>query len=91
MANSNDGIGYQGEFYPRLPGQDKKYFRLGTSPARPARGYWAARAGVSKDYDIEEAIAGLSDPEEIKAALIKLGGWDFAYAYMTYFKMGWTW
>ena len=51
----------------------------------------AARAGLSNDYQVEEAIAGLSDPQEIRAALIELAGYDFARDYMLYFKMDWTW
>ncbi|MEJ0077998.1 MAG: hypothetical protein WDO17_21680 [Alphaproteobacteria bacterium] len=77
------------EFSPRQAGQDRKHFRLGTSAARPAKGYWAARAGLSNDYQIEEAIAGLSDAREIQMNLIKLLGFYCAYDYMRCYKMGW--
>ncbi|WP_431205283.1 hypothetical protein ACQ86E_10275 [Bradyrhizobium betae] len=89
MARGNDGLGMGPEFWAPLPGQDRKHFPLGTCPAPPARGYWAARAGLSNDYQVEEAIAGLTDPSEIKAKLIKLAGYNFALDYMTYYKMGW--
>lgn len=89
-ASKNDGLGMGPEFWGPMPGQDKKHFPLGTSPARPARGYWADRAGLSNDYQVEEAIAGLTDPKEIKAKLIDLAGWQFAHDYMTYYNMGWT-
>jgi hypothetical protein len=39
MAYSNEGIGYQDAFYPRMAGQDQRYFPLGTSTARPAKDY----------------------------------------------------
>jgi hypothetical protein len=90
MASKNDGLGMGPEFYGRQAGQDRKHFALGTCKAPPARGYWAARAGLSNDYQVEEAIAGISDPQEIKAKLIDLAGYDFASDYMTYYKMGWT-
>lgn len=89
MARGNDGLGMGPEFWGPMPGQDKKHFPLGTSTAKPARGYWASRAGLSMDCQVEEAIAGLVDPREIKARLIKLAGYDFARDYMTYYKMGW--
>jgi hypothetical protein len=90
MASKNDGLGMGPAFWAPLPGQDRKHFPLGTCKAPPARGYWAGRAGLSNDYQVEEAIAGLSDPQEIKAKLIDLSGHDFARDYMTYYKMGWT-
>ena len=89
MGSKNDGLGMGPEFYGRQAGQDRKYFDLGTCKAPPARGYWAARAGLSNDYQVEEAIAGLSDPQEVKAKLIDLAGYAFARDYMTYYKMGW--
>jgi hypothetical protein len=87
-----ENIGMQ-QFQPfaRPANQDRRHFPLGTSTKRPARGYWAARAGLSNDYQVEEAIAGLSDPQEIRAALIELAGYDFARDYMLYFKMDWAW
>jgi hypothetical protein len=88
---ANDGIPYQNWPYPRQANQDRAYFPLGTSTARPAVGYWAARAGLSNDQQIKDAIAGLTDPQEIKATLIELADYDFACDYMLYFKMGWTW
>ncbi len=91
MAQSNDGIGYQNWPYPRQAGEDRRHFPLGTSTAKPAVGYWAARAGLSNDYQIEEAIAGLSNPDVIQATLIELLGYNCAHDYMTCYKMGWKW
>ena len=90
MASKNDGLGMGPEFYGRQAGQDRKYFALGTCEAPPARGYWAGRAGLSNDDQVEQAIAGLSDPQEIKAKLIDLAGYEFACDYMRYYKLGWT-
>ena len=90
MGRGNDGFSTQMEFSGRQAGQDRKHFPLGKCTAPPARGYWADRAGLSKDYQIEEAIVGLTDPQEIKAKLIDLGGYAFAHDYMTFYKMGWT-
>jgi hypothetical protein len=89
MARGNDGIPMQNWPSPREAGQDRKHFELGTSNAKPARGYWAARAGLSNDWQIEEAIADLTDAQEIQTTLIKLLGYDCAHDYMTYYKMGW--
>jgi hypothetical protein len=86
---ANDGIGYQNWPPPREAGQDRAHVPLGTSTAPPARGYWADRAGLSNNYQIEEAIAGLSNPDEIQATLIKLLGYNCAH--MTWYKMGWKW
>jgi hypothetical protein len=79
----------QGWFYPREAGQDRKFFRLGACTAKPANGYWAARAGLSDDKQIEEAIAGLSDAHEVTTTLIKLLGYDCAAEYMAYYRMTW--
>jgi hypothetical protein len=39
MARGNDGHHTQNWPYPRVAGQDRTHFRLGTSDAKPARGY----------------------------------------------------
>ena len=90
MARGNDRVMTGTLPYHRVANQDRAHFPLGMSTARPAAGYWAARAGLSNDYQVEEVIAGLSDPHEIRAKLIELAGYNFARDYMTYFKMGWT-
>jgi hypothetical protein len=90
MARSNDGPGYQSGFSPPLPGQDRKHFPLGTSTARPAYGYWASRANLSSDRQIEEAIAGMTNAEEIQVTLMKLLGYDCARDYMLYYKIPWN-
>jgi hypothetical protein len=87
MAKGNDGIPTQNWPYPRVGGQDKKHFKLGTSDARPAAGYWAGLAGLLDDQQIEDAIAGLSDEREIERKLIKLfHSHDIARYYMTWHK-----
>lgn len=86
---ANDGIQYQNWPYPRQAGEDRRHFGLGISSAPPARGYWAARADLKNDWQIEEAIAGLTEVQEIQAKLIDLLGYDCALDYMTYYKMGW--
>jgi hypothetical protein len=78
MPRSNDGVSCQSQFYPRLPGQDRAHFPLGTSEAKPAAGYFGAWAGLSSDKEIENAIAGLSDIGQIRGALIRLAGPEFA-------------
>ncbi len=76
--------------FARPANQDRKHFDLGGSTARPAKGYWAARAGLKNDYQIEEAIAGMTNAEEIQVTLIKLLGYSCAHDYMKCYKMGWN-
>jgi hypothetical protein len=72
MSGSNDGQSMQLWPYGHAAGQDRKHFPLGTSPARPAAGYFADAAGRSSEQEIRDAIAGLSDEQEIEGALVKL-------------------
>jgi hypothetical protein len=71
MSGGNDGSSMQNWPYPRVAGQDKAHFRLGTSPAKPAAGYFAGVLGISSEQEIVDAIAGLSNEAEIEDALFK--------------------
>ncbi len=72
MAKGNDGIPMQNWPTPPEAGQDKIHFALGTSDARPAMGYFADIAGLPSEKPIEDAVAGLTDPQEIEKTLVKL-------------------
>lgn len=50
-------------------GQDRRDFPLGSSPARPAAGYFASAAGVEDEKVFHDAIVGLTSYDEIHAAL----------------------
>jgi hypothetical protein len=82
MARGNDGIMTGSLPYPRQANQDKVHFRLGRSPAKPAKGYFADAAGLSSEQQIVEAIAGLTTPQEIEDALENLLGSPLARNYM---------
>jgi hypothetical protein len=72
MASKNDGLGMGPEFWGPQPGQDKKHFPLGSSPAKPAAGYFADVLGWANEQMIRDKIAGLSDEQEIEDVLFKL-------------------
>jgi hypothetical protein len=74
MARGNDGLPAQIWPTPRPAGQDKKHFALGTSTAKPARGYFADVVGLESEQAIWDAIEGLPDEQEITDALVKLLG-----------------
>lgn len=83
MARGNDGASSQNWPYPRVAGQDKSHFPLGSSPAIPAAGYFADAAGLANEQVIKDAVAGLSSEQEIEEALIKLlRDYDLARGYM---------
>jgi|GEM_PF-6232243 len=71
MGSKNDGLGMGPEFCGRQPGQDRKDFPLGTSPAVPAPEYFADVAGVANEQVIADGIAGLTSQEDIQEALIQ--------------------
>ena len=79
MSGGNDGSSMQNWPYPRVAGQDKAHFPLGTSPAKPAAGYFADVAGLTNEQVIRDKIAGLSSEQEIEDVLFKLF-WDRAQA-----------
>ena len=69
--------------YPRAANQDRTHFDLGASTARPAAGYFAAVAGLSSEQQIADAIAELTDTQEIENTLVELlGSWRIARDYM---------
>ena len=70
--SKNDGQSMQNWPYPRVAGQDRTDFPLGTSKAVPAPGYFADVAGVANEQVIADAVAGLSSQEDIEEALIEL-------------------
>jgi hypothetical protein len=72
MSGGNDGSSMQNWPYPRVAGQDKMHFALGTSLAKPAPGYFATAAGLENEQVIRDAIAGLSNDQEIDEVLIRL-------------------
>ncbi|RTM14330.1 MAG: hypothetical protein EKK33_06720 [Bradyrhizobiaceae bacterium] len=69
MASKNDGLGMGPEFWAPLPGQDRRHFPLGSSDAVPAPGYFADAFGLANEQVIMDAIAGLTDPQQIEDAL----------------------
>jgi hypothetical protein len=71
----NDGYSTQNWPWPRQANQDKIHFRLGSSPAIPAAGYFADVLGLANEQVILDKIAGLSTEQEIEDALFKLF-WD---------------
>lgn len=60
--------------FSRPANQDRKYFKLGTSTAKPAAGYFADAAGLSSEQDIRDAIADLPSEQDIEDALVGLLG-----------------
>jgi hypothetical protein len=69
MSGGNDGSSMQNWPYPRVAGQDKAHFPLGTSRAVPASGYFADAFGLANEQVIMDAIAGLTDPQGIEDAI----------------------
>ena len=67
--SKNDGQSMQNWPYPRAAGQDRADFPLGTSKAVPSPGYFADAAGLENEQVLKDAIAGLSDGQEIEDAL----------------------
>jgi hypothetical protein len=83
MARGNDGVMTGTLPYPRAANQDRTHFNLGASTARPAAGYFAAAAGLSSEQQIVDAIAELTDTQEIENTLAELlGSWRLARGYM---------
>ena len=70
----NDGIGTGMMPYPRVANQDRTHFDLGASRAMPGQGYFAAAAGLSSEQEIVDAIAELTDRQEIENTLVTLFG-----------------
>ncbi len=68
--SKNDGQSMQNWPYPRVAGQDRTDFPLGTCTAPPAPGYFADAFGLANEQVILDAIAGLTDPQEIEDALM---------------------
>lgn len=56
--------------FSRPANQDKKHFDLGSSPAKPAAGYFAGVLGIKSEEEIWNAIEGLP-PKDIEEALYK--------------------
>jgi hypothetical protein len=67
--SGNDGHPQRFEFYGRQAGQDRKDFPLGTNRSPPASGYFADAFGLANEQVIMDAIADLTDPQEIEDAL----------------------
>ena len=72
MSSGNDGHSMQLWPYGRTAGQDRTDFRLGSSRAVPAPSYFADVAGLANEQVILDAIAVLSDRQEIEDALTTL-------------------
>ena len=60
--------------FSRPTNQDRKYFPLGTSTATPAAGYFASAAGLASEQLIFDAIAELSNEQEVRDVLVGLLG-----------------
>jgi hypothetical protein len=83
MARGNDGVMTGTLPYPRAANQDRTRFDLGDSTARPRDGYFADVAGLSSEQEIVNAVAGLTDRQEIEKILVdKLGSQQMACQYM---------
>jgi hypothetical protein len=61
-----------GNPFSRPANQDRKHFELGTSEAVPASGYFATAADLPDEQVIRDALAGLSDEQEIEETRIGL-------------------
>jgi hypothetical protein len=84
----NDGYSTQNWPPPRQANQDKMHFPLGSSPARPASGYFADVLGIANEQMIRDQMTGLSEDKEIEETLFKLF-WnrDQAHSFM-YWRLG---